>query len=129
MIRHRSHPLLRAGFTLVEVVIAIVVLTVGLLGLASTAALVTRMIARGHRAAAAATLAARHLERLRAEACRDRAPGSAQLARGGAVVARTSWRYVTAAESTHRVHLVVTYLTQPGRWRSDSLETVISCLR
>ena len=35
------------GFTIVEIIIAIVVLTVGLLGLVSTAALVTRMIARG----------------------------------------------------------------------------------
>ena len=35
------------GFTLVEVIIAILVLTVGLLGLVTSAALVTRMIGRG----------------------------------------------------------------------------------
>jgi len=35
------------GFTIVEVIIAIVVLTIGLLALMSSSALVTRMIARG----------------------------------------------------------------------------------
>lgn len=117
------------GVTLVEVTIALVVLAVGLLGLAGTAALVTRMVARGLRAAAAATFAGRRLERLRAEGCRDRMPGADQLTRGGSVVARTSWRYETVADHTHRVHLVLTYLTAPGRWRRDTVETVISCRR
>jgi prepilin-type N-terminal cleavage/methylation domain-containing protein len=117
------------GFTLVELMIAIVVLAFGLLGLAATAVLVTRMIARGHRAAVAATFAGQRLERLRAEGCRDRTPGSDRLVRGGSVVAETAWRYVTVGGDTHRVHLVVTHVTTGGHWRSDSIETVISCRR
>jgi len=35
------------GFTIIEVIIAIIVLTVGVLGMVTTAALVTRMIGRG----------------------------------------------------------------------------------
>ena len=42
-----------SGFTIVEVIIAIIVLSVGLLGLVSTAALVTRMIGRGGHLASA----------------------------------------------------------------------------
>ena len=57
------------GFTIIEIIIAIVVLTVGVLGLVTTAALVTRMIARGQRSATAASFASRRLERLRAGAC------------------------------------------------------------
>lgn len=119
------------GFTLVEVIIAIVVLTVGLLGLVTTAALVTRMIARGQRAAVAASFAAQRMEQLRAQGCipANRTAGSEQLMRGGAVVARNDWRYVTPTpgDSTHQVFLVVTYQTQQGRWRTDSMETAISC--
>ena len=38
-----------AGFTIIEVMIAVVILTVGLLGLTATSALVTRMLGRGQR--------------------------------------------------------------------------------
>ncbi len=51
----------RRAFTVVEVLIAIVVLTVGLLGLVSTAAWAARMIATGRHRAEAAALAGRHL--------------------------------------------------------------------
>ncbi len=61
----------RHGFTIIEVIIAIIVLTVGLLGLVTTAALVTRMIARGQRSAMAATYAAQRMERMRPAACID----------------------------------------------------------
>jgi prepilin-type N-terminal cleavage/methylation domain-containing protein len=123
MVRHTG------GFTLVELMIAICVLAVGLLALAATAILVTRMVARGHRAAVAATFAGQRLERLRAQGCRDRRPGSDRLVVGGSVVARASWRYVTVGDDTHRVHVVVTHLAPAGHWRSDSIETVISCRR
>ena len=49
----------RRGFTIIEIIIAIIVLTVGVLGMVTTAALVTRMIARGQRSAAASAFAAR----------------------------------------------------------------------
>jgi len=45
------------------------VLTVGVLGMVTTAALVTRMIARGQRSAQASAFAARRLERMRIAAC------------------------------------------------------------
>ena len=56
------------GFTIIEIIIAIIVLTVGVLALVSTAALVTRMIARGQRSADASAFMARRVERLRAVA-------------------------------------------------------------
>ena len=49
------------GFTIIEIIIAIIVLTVGVLGMVTTAALVTRMIARGQRSAQASAFSARRL--------------------------------------------------------------------
>src|SRR5207253_420310 len=57
------------GFTIVEVIIAFMVLTVGLRVLVNSSALVTRMISQGQRSAVAATDAARILDSLRAVAC------------------------------------------------------------
>ncbi len=116
------------GFTLVEVIIAIIVLTVGLLGLVTSAALVTRMIARGQRAAAAATFAAQRLERLRTTGCTSQAGGSEVLYRGSTPVDSSTWRFVDAGNNHWRVVLRTKYLTEKDRWRTDSLETEISCL-
>ncbi len=74
------------GFTIVEVIIAIMVLTVGLLVLVNSSALVTRMIAQGQRSAVAATDAARILDSLRAVACTVRNAGSAYRTR------QSQWR-------------------------------------
>jgi len=73
------------GFTIIEIIIAIIVLTVGLLGLVTTGALVTRMIARGQRSASASAFASRRLERERNKACIDAQRNSGQdtLYRGG----------------------------------------------
>lgn len=116
------------GFTLVEVIIAIVVLTVGLLGLASTAALVTRMIARGQRSAVAATYAARRMEQLRVTGCTNQAPGSEDIYRGSTRVASNAWWYSNAGNSTMRVLLITQYITTQNRWRADTMETAISCI-
>ncbi|MGH2601281.1 MAG: type IV pilus modification PilV family protein [Dehalococcoidia bacterium] len=119
----------KRGFTIVEVLIAIVVLTVGLLGLMTTAALVTRMIARGHRSAMAAAFAARNLEEQRLRACTVRNIGSADLYRGSTRVARTTWTWEAPGNNTYRLVLVTTYVTTAGRSRVDTMVTSISCIQ
>lgn len=64
----------RAGFTLVEVMVAIVLLGVGILALVSTFAQVTRMIGRGRMTAQAAEVALARLEVLRQQALADSVP-------------------------------------------------------
>src|SRR5262245_8821506 len=66
----------RDGFTIVEVVIAIIVLSIGLLGLTATAASVTRMVAQGQRYNKATALANERFELLRAQACTAMTAGS-----------------------------------------------------
>src|SRR2546422_9577267 len=74
----------QSGFTIIEIIIAIMVLTVGLLALVTTAALVTRMIARGQRSAVASMFASQRAEQLRPAACipAQRVNGSDTLWRG-----------------------------------------------
>ena len=121
------------GFTIVEVVIAIIVLTVGVLGLVTTAALVTRMIGRGQRSGAAAQYMQRRLEMLRATGCTSQASGSEVLMRGSAPVDSISWSYTRWSipnnpASNWQIVVRSKYPTAIGKWRTDSVETQISCL-
>src|SRR5438552_16777992 len=86
----------QSGFTIIEIIIAIMVLTVGLLALVTTAALVTRMIARGQRSAVASMFASQRAEQLRPAACipAQRVNGSDTLWRGTKWVAYNPWTLV-----------------------------------
>jgi Tfp pilus assembly protein PilV len=113
------------GFTIVEVLTAVVVLTVGLLGLASTAGYVTRMTGQGNRYTIAATLAGRRLEMLRADGCSGMAGGSSAMGRF-----TVSWTVTTLNTGSQRtakqVQVMVTSPTTDGT-RSDSLTGTILC--
>lgn len=117
------------GFTIIEIIIAIIVLTVGVLGMVTTAALVTRMIARGQRSAEASAFAARRMERMRIAACipAQRNNGSDTLYRGSQWVAINTWTYTDLANLNYRLKIRSTYRTVKNRVRSDSTETTITC--
>ncbi|HTI04098.1 MAG TPA: prepilin-type N-terminal cleavage/methylation domain-containing protein [Gemmatimonadales bacterium] len=119
----------QSGFTIIEIIIAIIVLTVGLLGLVSTAALVTRMIARGQRSAVATAFASRRLEQMRVAACIDaqRVPGTDTLYRGSQWVAINTWSFTTPATQTYRLKIVTRSRTTKNKIRTDSTETTIPC--
>jgi prepilin-type N-terminal cleavage/methylation domain-containing protein len=119
----------RRGFTIIEVMIAIIVLTVGLLGLVTTAALVTRMIGRGQRTASATAFAARRLERMRVAACvnAQRVNGTDTLYRGSTWVAFNTWTFADLGNLNYRLKIVTNYKTVKNKVRSDSSETTISC--
>ena len=116
------------GFTIVEIIVAITVLSIGLLGLASTSAMVTRMIGQGQRSAVAATFAAKRMEQLRNQACTAQTPGAESLYRGSTRVAINTWSYSDAGNKTYRVLLTTTYVTVMNRTRTDTVETAVSCL-
>ena len=119
----------RKGFTIIEIIIAIIVLTVGVLGMVTTAALVTRMIARGQRSASASAFAARRVERMRLAACIDaqRVNGSDTLYRGAQWVAINTWTFTNLGNLNYRLKNVSLYRTTQNRVRRDSTETTISC--
>jgi prepilin-type N-terminal cleavage/methylation domain-containing protein len=124
MATERTHT--EGGFTIIEVIIAVVILTVGLLGL------VTRMIGRGQRSEVAALLAMQRMERARPAACipAQRVSGSETLYRGSQAVARIAWTYtdVDANGRSIRVRVVTDYVVSANRIRTDTMETSVVCL-
>lgn len=66
----------RAGFTLVELLVAMMVFAVGMLGLAATAGSVTRMMGGAKRQTIAATVAQSRLEKIRSSPCASLTSGS-----------------------------------------------------
>jgi prepilin-type N-terminal cleavage/methylation domain-containing protein len=83
---NRSHtfpraPSARAGFTLVEVLVALIILTVGVLGLAGTTALAVRQVTVADITAERATALQSVIERLRSQDYGDLAAGSDSIGR------------------------------------------------
>ena len=62
-------PRARRGLTIVELMAAVVILSIGVLGLASTATVVTRMMGQADQHTDAATAAQSRFERLRSTRC------------------------------------------------------------
>jgi prepilin-type N-terminal cleavage/methylation domain-containing protein len=117
-----------AGFTLIEVLIALIVLGIGVLALAGSSAVVNRMIGRGKVETHAAALAAGRLEKLRLAAAQLPRCGSAVFQSGGPLWEdglRESWS-VEPAGAVRHVRVRVSYLTIRGS-RSAVLETSIPC--
>lgn len=110
------------GFTIVEILVAVMILSVGLMGLVTTAGLVTRMIGQGHRYTEASALANERIEVLRSQGCP--AAASATETRGAFTV---SWRVVAMAAPKGR-RLVVNVQSPTTRGtRTDTFETVHFC--
>jgi prepilin-type N-terminal cleavage/methylation domain-containing protein len=117
------------GFTLTEVLVAVLVLAVGVVALASTSATVSRMIGLGKIETRAAQAASRRMETLRLAAyatsprCTD--PG---FVSGGPVLSggmAESW-LVPPTGRVRKVRVTVTYLTVRGS-REAALETALTC--
>jgi prepilin-type N-terminal cleavage/methylation domain-containing protein len=110
------------GFTIVEVLVAILVLTVGVLGFVTTAGLVTRMIGQGERFTEASALANERVELIRTTRCP--AVGTGSETRGAYTI---NWRVAdTAGGKARRIVVTVSSPTTRGT-RSDSVQTVKFC--
>lgn len=112
------------GFTIVELLVAITVLSVGLLSFLGTSALITRMLARGDRAATATFYAQERIERLQGQPCATMANGSEM--RGGNF--RVDWT-ITPMGGSDRARVIVRYAAGPTTMREDTLETSVLCIR
>jgi prepilin-type N-terminal cleavage/methylation domain-containing protein len=119
----------RAGLTLVEILVAVVVLGIGILALTGSSAMVTRMIGRGKVETHAALRASRRVELLRL-AAGSTSPrcASPTFASGGPLRADgLSESWIVAPEGkVRRVRVTVSYLTIRGI-RSAVLETGVEC--
>jgi prepilin-type N-terminal cleavage/methylation domain-containing protein len=118
----------RGGFTLIEVLIAVVVLGIGIVALVSSSASGTRMIGRGRGSTRAVQAATQRMEILRATAYRT-SPDCTALANGVDSAANgvvTAWR-IAGAGTSRSVQVVSSYRV-PGRTRADTLLATFRCL-
>jgi Tfp pilus assembly protein PilV len=109
------------GFSLVEVVLATLLLTVGILALTGTSGAVARMTGSGRHASGSATLAASRLDRLRAAPCQPVATSG--TASAGRYLER--WA-VTPAGAARTMSVIISY-DDGRRVRADTYETRAAC--
>ena len=110
----------RRGFTLVELMVAMIIFVIGLLALASTTAVVTRHMGGGAQMALAASTAQARFERLRSEACETITDGSDEH-RG----ITEKWTVTTMLRAVD-VTVVVAFNTARGE-REHEYRTIIPC--
>lgn len=119
----------RGGFTLVEVLVAVVMLGVGVMAMASSAAMSTRMIGRGKMETRAAQAAGRRLETLRLAAYSTTPRCTAgSFANGGPVTTdgvTENW-LVAGAGSSRTITITVTHGTVRGA-HTDTLRSIVEC--
>jgi Tfp pilus assembly protein PilV len=116
------------GFTIAEVMIAVVLLSFGVMALVGSSAMVTRMIGKGRQSTLTGQVATAQVETLRALAAGTSPPCSDASFKTDSVTAngvKTKW--VVPANGTARtVVLSVSYSTPRGMVR-DTLRTTILC--
>jgi prepilin-type N-terminal cleavage/methylation domain-containing protein len=110
------------GFSLIELIVAILILTVGILGLAATAGQVQRMVGWGGRMAGSAAVASARLEMLRATPCASLAASGTQT-QG---IYTVSWT-VASSGNLRTMTVTVTY-PNGGSTRTDTYESQRSCV-
>ena len=117
------------GFTILEIMIAVVILMVGVLGLVMTAGLTTRMMGRANRAQQAATYASKRMEMMRASACiaAQRNAGVDTLYRGSAMIAYNTWSYADMGSQSYRLQVITRWETTKNQMKSDTLEQGVPC--
>jgi len=117
-----------AGFTIVEVVVAMLIMTTGLLAIAAGSGSVFRMLGSGRRSTLAATIAQARLETLRRDANRT-SPRCSALTAGTATPSPgiTERWLITTSGSTRTLTEIVTERTPRGT-STDTVLAIIECL-
>jgi prepilin-type N-terminal cleavage/methylation domain-containing protein len=118
----------RRGFTVVEVLVAMMIMTIAVLALASSSGLVAKMMTRGHNAEMATSFSMRRMEDLRWTGCTVRANGADTLFRGGSNwAAVNSWVWSDGGNNTWRVKMTTTYRSG-GLTGTNVSESSIRCV-
>lgn len=111
----------RAGFTMVELLVAMMVFGIGVLGLAATTATVARLMGSASRQSMAAAVAQSRIEKLRGMPCAALTSGS-ETVRG----VTSTWT-VTAVTRGVNITETVTFPTARGTTRTRVYMTAVAC--
>lgn len=114
----------RNGFTLIELVVAIMILVVGVLGLAGTAGMVSRMTGGAAQQTIAASVASSRFEQLRSVPC-------AQVTAGTGTTRNMAEKWTTQVNpgnaNLYSVTDSITYTAAGGRSRTLTFESYVPC--
>jgi len=126
-LRHRVSPSparlrARAGFTLPELIVSILVITVGVLAMASTSVGVLRQMRAGNQVSLASYVAQSRMESLRGLQCSSITSG-AGVSRGMI----EAWTVTALSTKITAVAETVTYQPRPGVTRQLGTNAVIPC--
>lgn len=130
---HRAHvrpvtgapaaaPRRRSGFTMPELLIAIIVIAIGLLSLASGSVGVLRQMRWGNQSALAALVATQRMEAVRSLGCVSMANGTATT-RG----LPEKWVITSISSKARAVVESVTYVPRAGLTRYVEMKSVVPC--
>jgi prepilin-type N-terminal cleavage/methylation domain-containing protein len=118
----RRPPRRRSGFTLIELMVSVVIMTVGVLALASGSAGVLRQMRSGNQTALASYVVQARLETLRSLGCASMSTGNATT-RGmteGWTVTNANTKVATIVDS-------VVYTPRPGVTKTFKLTAYMPC--
>jgi prepilin-type N-terminal cleavage/methylation domain-containing protein len=118
-----------SGFSIIEVMVAVAVLTVGVLALVGSAALTSRMLGSGRQSTRAGQVAAARIERLRQVAFSTAPACTSAEWRGGSAgdpSLTESWQILDPAGPARRV-LIVLRSRRPAGLSIDTVVTGILC--
>jgi type IV pilus assembly protein PilV len=112
----------RRGFTIIELVVAIIIITVGVLALATGSAGVAKQMRSGNQAALAAVVAQSRLETIRSLGCSNLSSGTATT-RG----MTEKWSVSFISGRARAVTESVTYVPRAQRTRTIGMRSVVPC--
>lgn len=113
----------RRGFTIIELVVAIIIMTVGVLALATSSAGVAKQMRAGNQSGLAAMVAQARLENIRSLGCSSIASGTATT-RG----MTEKWAITWLSGRARVVTESVTYVPRAKVSRTLALRSVVPCL-
>jgi prepilin-type N-terminal cleavage/methylation domain-containing protein len=121
----------RRGFSLIEIMVSIVILSFGILAMAASSGFITRTLTGSRMATVAAQVATQRLDRLRALAASTTPPctaGGFASSAAAVVTQRVTETWIVPASGTPRtVQSIVAYQVGAGRMRTDTMATTIMC--
>ncbi len=117
----------RHGFTIVEVLLAIMILTTGLLAVAAGSGSVFRMLASGRQMTVAAAVAQARIETLRRDANRTTPRCTALVAGSATQSAGVSEQWLLATSGSTRTVTEIVSMTTPRGSSRDTVFARIEC--
>ena len=112
----------RRGVTLIEVIIAIIVMSVGIMGLPGTAGYVATQMGGGNAQTLAAAMATKIADSLASRRCASLVDGT-QTSRG----VKATWTITAPIPKTRTINQTLEYTVKRGSKKSVSYQVMIQC--